>query len=155
MNPEMEHCQNQLKQKGYKLTEQRRNIIRIFLASDKHLMNAAQIYERVKEQNIKMNCSTVYRNLETLMETGLIKKVSMQDGTSSYEYNRHQHHHHLICMECGDAEIIHYCPFSEMNQYIQEKTNFQPVEHRFEIYGYCSKCRNKRKRDEANDHHGN
>ncbi len=147
MSQEMEHCQQQLKEKGYKFTNQRKTIIEIFLSSQKHLLTAAQIYDETRQKNLPLNYSTVYRNLETLLECGLVKRVSLQDGTASYEYNRHQHHHHLICLKCHDAEMIDYCPYEDINRYIQEHTTFYPVEHRFEIYGYCEKCRKNMTRD--------
>ena len=147
MSHEMDHSQQRLRTMGYKLTKQRKIIIDILLSSRKHLMTAGQIYEEVRKNNLPLNFSTVYRNLETLLECGLIKKVSLQDGTASYEYNRHDHHHHLICLHCNDAEMIDYCPYDEINRHIEEHTKFFPVEHRFEIYGYCEKCREIIKRD--------
>lgn len=141
MSQEVKHCQQQLKEKGYKFTNQRKTIIEILLSSEKHLITAGQIYKATQEKSLTLNYSTVYRNLEILMECGLVKKVTLQDGIASYEYNCHQHHHHLICLKCNDAEIIHFCPYEDINRYIQEHTTFSPVEHRFEIYGYCGKCR--------------
>ncbi|SFH46584.1 Fur family transcriptional regulator, zinc uptake regulator/Fur family transcriptional regulator, ferric uptake regulator [Tindallia magadiensis] len=147
MDQEINRCQQELKAKGYKFTKQRRIIIEILLSSQRHLMTASHIYEEVKKRKCSINFSTVYRNLETLLECGLIRKALLQDGIASYEINTHHHHHHLICLQCHDAEMIHFCPYEEINKHIRKNTNFYPVEHKIEIYGYCEQCCEKNTKD--------
>ncbi|SNS34235.1 zinc uptake regulator, Fur family [Anaerovirgula multivorans] len=139
-----------LKKQGFKITNQRKAIISAFLNSKKHLLTAAEVHDIVNKDNNTLNFSTVYRNLEILLKTGLIKRVNLDNGVNSYELNiDNHHHHHLICLACGDTETITYCPIEEINKNIQQSSKFTPIDHKLEIYGYCIKCnRNNEKSSE-------
>ncbi|SDK56886.1 Fur family transcriptional regulator [Natronincola ferrireducens] len=129
-----------LKKKGYKITTQRKAILNVFLNSQKHLLTAAEVYELVSKNNHSLNFSTVYRNLEVLLNTDLIKRVNLDNGVNSYELNLDDHHHHLICLKCGCTETTTYCPMEEINKSINQISDFIPTDHKLEIYGYCGKC---------------
>lgn len=130
-----------LKEQGYRITNQRKAIINAFINSKKHLLTAAEVHSIVNAEKDIMNFSTVYRNLEILLKVGLLKKIILDHGVNSYELNKdNNHHHHLICLICGEMESIDYCPIEEINNNIKKSSNFIPIDHRLEIYGYCEKC---------------
>ncbi len=52
-----------------------------------------------------INLTTIYRNLETFVAAGLIKKLHLGEAEASYEIQEHPHHH-ALCDECG--EVIHF-----------------------------------------------
>ncbi|SES73997.1 Fur family transcriptional regulator, zinc uptake regulator [Natronincola peptidivorans] len=130
-----------LKKKGYKITNQRKAIINAFLHSEKHLLTAAEVHNTVKINNEDVNFSTIYRNLEMLLEIGILNRVNLDNGINSYELNIDSHHHHLICLKCGEAEMIAYCPMEEINSNIRKLSKFTPIDHKLEIYGHCDKCK--------------
>lgn len=128
-----------LKDKGYKLTGQRRMIIEAFEECPAHY-TAQEIFEKVKALNPNINFSTVYRNLELLCRLGAIHKLNISSGVSHFELKHDVHHHHLICLKCGDMQSIDLCPYNEIKDARLEEMGFVPVEHKFEIFGYCKKC---------------
>lgn len=130
-----------IKEKGLKLTPARKIMLQIFLDADSKLLNAAEIYDLVRKEDTKINFSTVYRNLETLIENDLIEKVVYQDGTKYKLINQNPHHHLMICTLCHKTEPLPFCPFGELEAYIKNDTDFLPINHHVEIYGYCKKCR--------------
>lgn len=135
-----EELEKSLKKHGYKITNQRKAIINAFLKSKKHLLTAAEIHEIINN-NYTLSFSTVYRNLEILLKIGLIKRIILNNGINSYELNINgQHHHHLICLTCGDTEMTNYCPIEEINKNVKKLSQFTPVDHKIEIYGYCHNC---------------
>src|SRR4030042_3091756 len=90
-----------LRQRGFKITPQRRTVIKAIIASRARLTPAA-IYEKVKKQTGGIGLVTIYRTLELLMELGLI--CEMHAGGSCRRYlmpSPAGHHHHLICADCG------------------------------------------------------
>lgn len=131
--------ENMLREKGYKLTEQRRIIIEAFDKCPAHY-TAQEIFEKVKARNVSINFSTVYRNLELLCSLNVINKLNISNGVSHFELKHSEHHHHAVCLGCGEMQAIDLCPYSEANSNKLQEAGFTPVEHRFEIYGYCKKC---------------
>lgn len=128
-----------LKEQGYKLTGQRKIIIDVFEECPAHY-TAQEIFEKVKVQNPNINFSTVYRNLELLCKLGVIHKLNINSGISHFELTHNEHHHHLICIKCGDMQSIHMCPYGNLQINELDDLGFVPVEHKFEIYGYCKNC---------------
>ena len=128
-----------LKDQGYKLTGQRRIIIDVFEECPAHY-TAQEVFEKVKAQNQNINFSTVYRNLELLCKIGVINKLNISSKISHFELAHHGHHHHVICLKCGDMKSIDMCPYGEMKVSDLNELGFVPVNHKFEIYGYCKKC---------------
>jgi Fe2+ or Zn2+ uptake regulation protein len=131
--------ESRLKEQGYKLTEQRRLIMEAFEECPAHY-TAQEIYEKVKKKNPNINFSTVYRNLELLCKLDIINKLNISSGISHFELKNDHHHHHLICLKCGDMKSIELCPYKDMKINSLDEWGFVPVEHKFEIYGYCKKC---------------
>jgi len=126
-----------LKLKGYKMTRQREAILDAFLACATHLVTAHELFRQVMVKVPQTNFSTVYRNLEILVQEGLVNKVMVQDKTQAYELNiESEHHHHMICKLCGNVQCIDYCPIDN----ISDSYGFKHTGHRLEIYGFCSEC---------------
>jgi len=140
-------AEGKLKSEGYKLTNQRKAILKSFETSDSHLLSAQQLFAKVIEICPGTNFSTIYRNLELLTSIGIISRVELGDGIGCYELKlENDHHHHLICLECGDTRVIDYCPLAHIEEKSVYEGGFTPVKHRFDIYGYCYQCK-KAKRD--------
>lgn len=128
-----------LKDQGYKLTGQRRIIIEVFEECPAHY-TAHEVFEKVKFQNPNINFSTVYRNLELLCKIGVVNKLNISNKTSHFELAHNEHHHHVICLKCGEMQSIDMCPYGELKVSDLDELGFVPVNHKFEIYGYCKKC---------------
>jgi len=133
----------EFKKKGYKLTPQRRIILEI-LSEEKHI-SAEEIYERIRSSQPNVSFGTVYRNLNILLELGLIKQLDFKDGRTRFELNE-GHHHHLICLNCGSAVEIQSCPFSSEVQKAAISQNFSIKSHSFKVYGYCRNCNYKKEK---------
>ncbi len=132
-----------LREKGYKLTSQRLEIIKL-LSHDRSHPGAMDILEKVRQKAPKISMSTVYYTLEMLKKEGLIGELEFYDKDNRYDVNV-SNHINLICKECGKIEdFTRELPFS--SEVIEELTGFRPVGIRFEYYGYCKGCRDKRKR---------
>ncbi|HYE81521.1 MAG TPA: Fur family transcriptional regulator [Clostridia bacterium] len=132
-----------LKEKGYKLTEQRRLIIEAFNESPGHY-TAQEIFDKVREKLKGINFSTIYRNLELLSALEIINKLYIESGISHYELCGLEHHHHIICKKCGETREIDICPYINLGEEQLEAIGFKATDHKFEIYGYCSKCSNSK-----------
>jgi len=87
--------------------------------------------------------ATIYRTLSSLQETGVLCRVMVDIGPMRYQLGGHKHHHHLICVECGNVQAIAGCGVDDFVQGVAAKFGYEPEGHRLEIYGRCSACRNE------------
>ena len=132
-----------LREKGYKLTPQRLEIIKL-LSHDRSHPGAMDILEKVRQQAPKISVSTVYYTLDMLKKEGLIQELEFYDQDNRYDVNV-LNHVNLICRGCGKIEdFTEAVPFS--SEMIEAQTGFRPFGMRFEYYGYCKRCRDKKKR---------
>lgn len=130
-----------LKQTGLKNTKHRNSVLDI-LVNCNHPLTVEQIFFALKEKNISINLSSVYRTLECLVAKGLLVKSNIHgDNKGLFEFYRREHRHHLICSECRKIISIEGCPLEAYEKLLQEKTGFDVTGHRLEIYGYCEDCK--------------
>ncbi|NLK21867.1 MAG: transcriptional repressor [Epulopiscium sp.] len=147
---DMDKMKDSLRQRGYKLTNQRKAILEVLASYKGHVLSAEQIYEKTKEKYPKTNFSTIYRNLEILEKTEFIHRINMNGRASKYKVIcNHGHHHHVICKDCGKSEIIDFCPLENIDKKLVNK-DFILTDHNFELYGYCKKCIERNKKEQGN-----
>ncbi len=133
-----------LKEKGYKLTPQRRAVLNIIMENQGQHLNTEEIYDLVKTQCPDIGLATVYRTLQILDEMGLILKINLDDGCSRYEFNNNKddhQHHHLICTSCGAIIEVGEDLLGPLEEQIEEKYDFSITDHKVKFFGLCSKCR--------------
>ena len=82
-------------------SKQRESIINVLKSNFEH-PTAYRVYELVKQVEPTISKSTVYRNLEQLVEVGLVKKISTGDNFEHYDIERNDGHSHLVCKCCGE-----------------------------------------------------
>jgi len=109
-------------------------------------LSAAQIAISLKKTGI--NSSTVYRNLESLVELGLLKKVSLLSRQVHYElsdsFSDRCHHHHLICLSCQKVVEISDCSIQFPSSSSLKKIGFSSIkDHSLEFFGLCNLCSRK------------
>lgn len=120
---------------GQRITEIRREIIRILCSADKP-MSAAQILASLEG---KVNRTTVYREIWFLKDQGLIAEVSFGEGKTRFELKSDHCHHHLVCDECGEVEDVVLNENSILTQ-VKKLSKFQTQRHSIEFFGLCHNC---------------
>lgn len=130
-----------LAKNGLRLTGQRRAILDLFLASDRHL-SQEEIYQSLRAKGIGR--ATVFRTLKTLQDCGLAAPVVGRDGTPRFEINLDRpHHDHLICVECGRIQEVRWPALEKIQEEACRRAGFSPRWHRHEVFGQCRDCARK------------
>lgn len=126
-----------LRKKGYKLTRQRIEIIRLLSHGRSH-PGAMDILQKARLGAPRISMSTVYYTLDMLKREGLIRELEFYDRDNRYDINIAPHLN-LICTACGKIEDFEgeVPAFSDV---VEEKTGFKPANLRFEYYGLCKEC---------------
>lgn len=94
-----------LREKGLRPTIARRQILTLLLEDVNHL-SADEILEALRRNGFSVSSATIYQNLATLAETGLITRFTGEDGLMRYDSNLSPHHH-IICTRCGKVMDVH------------------------------------------------
>lgn len=134
-----------LKEHGYKLTSQRIAVIKAISSSEDHL-TPADIFAKACRENPDIGLVTVYRTLEILDKLGLICEVHSGGSCRSYLVRRPaEHHHHLICSDCGKVVDFTNCDLSKVTQSLSQETGFKIESHLLEFLGICQTCQKAQK----------
>ena len=138
----------ELQMQGFRITEPRQAVMEVLKNASGH-PSAEEIYFLVHRNNPGVGLATIYRILDLLVKTGLIRRYDFGQGKARYELVRQDgsHHHHLICRNCG--RIIDYDDFLDQEKELvgkieaalSKKHNFKIESHNLIFYGLCSKCR--------------
>jgi Fe2+ or Zn2+ uptake regulation protein len=90
--------------------------------------------------------SSLYRNLAVLEEAGVVHRVPTTDGVARYELSEDltDHHHHLVCRQCGAVEDFAAPAGVEraVDRAMKEAAaaGFVAESHRLDLVGLCAKC---------------
>jgi Fur family ferric uptake transcriptional regulator len=134
-------CAITLREKGLKLTPQRRLIFDIIHDSGNHL-TADEIIGYVEARAPGVNKSTIYRTLELLEELGCVFKSKLGDRFI-YHHAEEGHHHHLVCRACGKNIDCDEGLFLPVERALDEKYGFQVDFKHVVMNGLCRSCRDK------------
>ena len=143
---DMEQLKRELKDRGYKLTPQRRAVLNVIIKNEGKHLTTEEIYDLVKADCPEIGLATVYRTLQLLEELNVILKLSLDDGKNRYELihtEEDHHHHHLICAVCGSVTEVEGDLLEILEKEIEKKYNFRITNHVLKFFGTCSECLKK------------
>ena len=126
-----------------KYSKQREAVLNAVLWSNGH-PNAETVYENVRKEIPHISLGTVYRNLNLLVEKGMIKKIYMPSQSDRFDKEL-EHHDHIYCEGCHQLFDISTSNLNEINQIVEKETGFQILSHDIVFQGLCKNCRQERK----------
>ena len=102
---------------------------------------AETIYQQLKLTTPGLSRGTVYRNLNTLAENGMIGRVGMISGAECFDWDPNSHEH-LYCRKCH--KIINLdLPENELNNLIKSVPGVRAEGHCLTVTGLCPECAGK------------
>ncbi len=139
-----------LRTRALKLTPQRKRIFEVVFATHEHF-SADTLYGWVTSaEGRKVSRATVYRTLSLLLEGGFIEALDAGRGELVYEHVLgHQHHDHMVCIECGKIEEFYDERIERLQEEACERKGFELVDHDLRLRGFCRACRKKRPSDDG------
>lgn len=124
-----------LKSKGLRTSKTRQAMLDIF--SSAH----GPIDANVLLGKLPVNKTTIYREITTLIQEGILSEIDFGDGKKRYELASLSHHHHLICTKCKKVEEYSVeTDLSAEESRIQKQHAFIVQKHALEFFGVCKRC---------------
>lgn len=120
-------------------TRQRRAVSAILGDLD-GFRSAQEIHEILTDRGEAIGLSTVYRNLQALVDAGELDALRGDEGETLYRACSDGHHHHLVCRACGRTVEVEGPTVERWADQVAGQHGFTEIEHTFEIFGTCSSC---------------
>jgi len=138
---ETEIFQDYIRSKGLRHSDQRMQILDVFLKTERHL-TAEELYQLVQKKHPSVGTATVYRTMKLLRESGLCRELKLDDGSTRYEHlYDHDHHDHLVCSGCGALVEVIDPEIEKRQEKLALAHGFRIMSHKLDLYGICRKCR--------------
>ena len=103
--------------------------------------SAQELHELLRREGASVGLTTVYRNLQVLVEAGQVDALRSDDGEVVYRRcATEHHHHHLVCRSCGRSTEIEGPEVEAWAGRVAAGHGFTDVTHTFEVFGTCSTC---------------
>ncbi|MBN1480901.1 transcriptional repressor [candidate division KSB1 bacterium] len=122
----------------FRQSKQRNRILELLRSTDSH-PTADWIYAQLKKEFPKLSLGTVYRNLSTLIDQGLVNKIHFGSTFDRFEANT-KPHYHLICESCGKIFDFNMKIYENLNEQAKQLTTFTINYHKLDFYGICQEC---------------
>ncbi|WP_307861895.1 Fur family transcriptional regulator [Nocardioides sp. SYSU D00065] len=119
-------------------TRQRRALAALLNESD-DFHSAQEIHEILRERGEAMGIATVYRTLSSMAEAGDVDVLN-HSGEAIYRRCSTEHHHHLVCRQCGRTVEIAGPAVERWTQSVSREHGFTDVSHSLELFGLCPVC---------------
>ena len=127
------------KERNLKLTPQRMVIFRILSEANQHI-TVDEVYRRAKEEYPMLSLATVYRNMEQLVESDLLKHLDLGGASMRYDTNLEEHHH-FVCTKCGKVFDVYLQDINykmDAGRSHLEKAKINSLD--LHLQGICGEC---------------
>ena len=125
MNADIE---SKCKQKGVRLTDQRKLIAKTMSESENH-PDVDELHKKVSKFDSKISIATVYRTVKLFEEAGIVAKHDFKGNKSRYEQAPEEHHDHLIDINSGEITEFVNEEIEKLQKQVAEKLGYKLVDH--------------------------
>jgi Fur family ferric uptake transcriptional regulator len=123
------------------VTQQRIDIAKVLLGSDRHL-SVEDVTAELHQRGHKAGLATVYRTIELLVRCGLVVERDFDEGFKRFEPARDiPQHEHLLCTVCGRVTEFQDERLERITTLVAETHGYLRQRHRLVIHGVCAACR--------------
>jgi Fur family ferric uptake transcriptional regulator len=127
--------------KGLRFTKQREALVTLIFRNDEHFKPEDLLPKLAKAHAASR--ATVYRTIALLVESGMLREISLGGGERLYDPNflRSPHHNHLICVDCRAIIEFEDPNMDVMQNCVTRRLGFSPTQKALRIEGSCDRLR--------------
>ena len=130
---------------GLRVTSARRLVLEALLAA-REPISAEDIADGLGGKMTQSDLASVYRNLETLGELGLVRHFHAGHGPGRYVLSGFGDREYLACESCGALQSVEPEALDGVRDVVRELSGFEARFSHFPIVGLCARCARNRKR---------
>jgi len=134
-----------VRRRGLRVTASRRLVLEALFAAAEPVSAdeiAAGLHGRLPTSDL----TSVYRNLETLGELGLVRHFHAGHGPGRYVLAGRAQREYLACEQCGAVESVDPARLDAARDAIRAVNGFEASFSHFPIVGLCRRCAALRRR---------
>jgi Fur family transcriptional regulator, ferric uptake regulator len=125
---------------GYRGGAAQRAVVEL-LGRESCCLTAQEIFDRLRGGRRRVSLASVYRTLDRLSELGLVQRVEVGQGSARFERAAAEnHHHHLVCNDCGRVEAFSDEPLERAIHGVASKVGYDVEAHDVVLHGACADC---------------
>jgi Fur family ferric uptake transcriptional regulator len=128
---------------GLRLTSSRRLVLEALLNAGVPI-SAEEIADGLGGRMTRSDIASVYRNLETLGELGLVRHFHAGHGPGRYVLAGFGDREYLACESCGALESVEPAALDGVREQVRALAGFEARFSHFPIVGLCRRCAKKR-----------
>lgn len=117
--------------------------VRDELGRSSDFRSAQDIHAAVRASGSSVGLATVYRALQTLVDTQQADMLRGEGGEARYRACGQSHHHHLVCRSCGTTVEVSGPAVERWADDTAAQHGFSDVSHTLELFGTCSACQGR------------
>lgn len=103
--------------------------------------SAQELHDQLRAEGAQVGLTTVYRNLQALVDAGEVDALRADDGEVVYRRcATDAHHHHLVCRSCGRSVEVEGPEVETWAVRTAARHGFRDATHTVEIFGTCGDC---------------
>jgi Fe2+ or Zn2+ uptake regulation protein len=136
----IESPEEMLKKAGFRVTEHRLALLKAIF-SQKHPVTVQTLFDLLRKK-YEIDQATIYRNLSSLHEAGLLRRLDFNHGHAHYELETGNPSSQFVCGKC---ETIEKLDSKDLDDFIKRSTKkskkFKTLSsYTIEVYGICKQC---------------
>jgi len=137
--PTLDAAFSALRQRGLRLSAARRLLLEALYAAMEPV-TAERIAAGLDGRLPRSDIASVYRNLETLEELGLVRHVHLGHGPGLYVHAGIALHEYVACEGCEGYVAVHPHQLDGARDAIREAFGYEASFTHFPIVGLCPEC---------------
>jgi Fur family ferric uptake transcriptional regulator len=118
-----------------------REAVREALGGNDGFVSAQTLHSELRDAGSPIGLATVYRALADLAVEGEADSLQAEGESLYRACTPGQHHHHLICRNCGLTVEIEADAVEQWAQTIAAQHGFSQATHVVDVFGLCGPCR--------------
>ena len=128
-----------LRVRGLRVSSARRLVLEALFAAEAPV-TADAIADGLNGRFPSSDLASVYRNLDTLEEIGLVRHFHVAHGAGRYSLAGRNHAGYVACESCGAHQPLDYDTVAQVAAVLREACGYEPQLIHFPIVGRCPAC---------------
>jgi Fur family transcriptional regulator, ferric uptake regulator len=130
---------DELRRSGHRVTAPARVVIEALFRADGPI-SAEQIARGQGEHGVRLEKTSVYRNLERLQQLGVVSHVHIGHGPGLYVLSPGTDREYLVCDRCGRVTTVEPAALDAVREQVREAFGYHARFSHFPVHGLCGSC---------------